>query len=259
LESNLAKVSPGIGRKAFRKLSRQAMRRYLRYFREALTLPRWPPERIDASVRLEGAESFLALEGEDRQGVLAMGHLGNWDLAGAWAARNLADVITVAEHLEPEAVFQDFLRLRRELGITVIPLEKDGSTFRALLRESQRPGAKIMPLLADRDLSRGGVEVTLAGHKALVAAGPAALALATGRPLYPVAMWAEGRGYVIRFYPAVAPDPSLDREGQVRQMTQGWVDGIGHAIAEHPADWHMLQAVFTADLDPERLARRRAA
>jgi KDO2-lipid IV(A) lauroyltransferase len=25
------------------------------------------------------------------------------------------------------------------------------------------------------------------------------------------------------------------------------------AIAEHPQDWHMLQRVFTADLDPVRL------
>jgi KDO2-lipid IV(A) lauroyltransferase len=25
------------------------------------------------------------------------------------------------------------------------------------------------------------------------------------------------------------------------------------AIAEHPQDWHMLQRVFTADLDPARV------
>ena len=33
---------------------------------------------------------------------------------------------------------------------------------------------------------------------------------------------------------------------------------IGPELAAHAVDWHMLQAVFDDDLDPERLARSRA-
>ena len=40
-------------------------------------------------------------------------------------------------------------------------------------------------------------------------------------------------------------------------MSQQLADRFAEAIAEHPQDWHMLQRVFTADLDPARLAAAR--
>ena len=41
-------------------------------------------------------------------------------------------------------------------------------------------------------------------------------------------------------------------------MTQEVARVFEQGIREHPADWHMLQRVFVADLDPERLAAARA-
>ncbi len=38
-------------------------------------------------------------------------------------------------------------------------------------------------------------------------------------------------------------------------MTQQVADVFGAAIAEHPADWHMLQPLWLSDLDPERARR----
>ena len=38
-------------------------------------------------------------------------------------------------------------------------------------------------------------------------------------------------------------------------MTQQVADVFGAAIAEHPADWHMLQPLWLADLDPARARR----
>ena len=48
-----------------------------------------------------------------------------------------------------------------------------------------------MPLLADRDLTARGIEVDLCGHRSRMAAGPAALALATGAALHPVSIHYE--------------------------------------------------------------------
>ena len=36
-------------------------------------------------------------------------------------------------------------------------------------------------------------------------------------------------------------------------MTQRWVDLLGQAYRARPTDWHMLQPVWEADLDPRRL------
>jgi len=41
--------------------------------------------------------------------------------------------------------------------------------------------------------------------------------------------------------------------------TRAWAAVMGPLLAEHAVDWHMLQAVFDADLDQRRLARSHAA
>jgi len=46
---------------------------------------------------------------------------------------------------------------------------------------------------------------------------------------------------------------------KVSAMTQSCADVLGTAVREHTADWHMLQPVFTRDLDPDRLARAGAS
>jgi KDO2-lipid IV(A) lauroyltransferase len=49
-----------------------------------------------------------------------------------------------------------------------------------------------------------------------------------------------------------------DRKQKVAAMTQQLASVFEEAIREHSQDWHMLQRVFVADLDQERLARSRA-
>lgn len=269
LEQNLARVRPGLSPRALRRLSRAGMRSYMRYYREAFTLPAWTPEQVTARVRVVGEQNLREHLDGDRSPVLALSHQGNWDLAGAWATRHLTTVLTVAEHLEPEEVFQEFLAFRTGLGLEILALG-DGDVFRDLVRGASRPG-RIIPLLADRDLTARGIEVDLFGERARVAAGPAALAVSTGAPLVPAGIHYERLrgarrraagtpwGLVIRFFPRVEVPDDVPRSQRVAVATQAWVDALSVAIREHPEDWHMLQKVFVEDLDPERYARTRAA
>lgn len=270
LERNLRRVRPDLDRRALRRLSRDGLRRYLRYYCEAFQLPRLTEDEVRARVRVIGDAALRETLAEGRSVVCALGHVGNWDLAGAWGAKNLGAVVTVAERLEPEEIFQGFLDFRTGLGMTIIPFEKNGGVFRQLIRHA-RTSASVIPLLADRDLTATGVEVDLFGHRARVAPGPAALALATGSPLHPTMIRHERLsgprrraagsrwGIVIEFLPRV--DLPTDDGGwaDVATLTQRWVDELAARIQAHPADWHMLQRVFLADLDPERLARASAS
>ncbi|WP_374108507.1 phosphatidylinositol mannoside acyltransferase [Isoptericola sp. S6320L] len=269
MEANYARVRPDLDRRAVRRLSREGMRRYLRYFREAFTLQGATRAQLDARVRVEGYEHLEPVTGQGGAVALALAHLGNWDLAGAWASANVAPVLTVAERLRPEALFEEFVAFRRSIGIDVLALGDDG-VFRDLVRGAQ-DGPRLVPLLADRDLTANGLEVDLCGHRARVAAGPAALAVSARVPLVPVGirherLHGERRrragtpwGIVIRFHAPVEPPDGGNRREQVQQLTQGWVDVLGAFITEHTADWHMLQKVFVDDLDPQRYARTRAA
>jgi phosphatidylinositol dimannoside acyltransferase len=269
LEKNLSRVRPGLTPRALRRLSRVGMRSYMRYYRESFTLPAWTPEQVAARVRLVGRENLsVHLDGE-RSPVLALTHQGNWDLAGAYATPNIAPVLTVAERLEPEELFEEFLSFRTSLGLEILALG-DGDVFRELMRGARSPG-RIIPLLADRDLTARGVEVDLFGRRARVAAGPAALAVSTGAPLIPTSIHYErlhgGRrraagtpwGLVIHFFPRVQVPSDRPRSEQVAALTQAWVDVLSVAIRERAEDWHMLQKVFVEDLDPARYARTQEA
>lgn len=258
LRANYARVRPDLPPAALDDLAREGMRAALRYYCEAFRLPGLSHEEIRARVRVEGDGPVREVIAGGGSVVAFLGHLGNWDLAGAWGALDLGQVTTVAERLEPEQMYVEFLAFRERLGMTIYPLTGGGDVF-ALLREAAgRPG--IIPLLADRDLTRRGTEVTLCGEPARVAVGPAALALAEGRPLHPVSIRHERRagggwGIVITFHPAVPAPPSGSTDQRVQQMTQACVDVLGERIRAAPEHWHMLQKVFVADLDPGRLAR----
>jgi phosphatidylinositol dimannoside acyltransferase len=270
LESNLAKVTGlDAGSRSLRALSHQGMRNYMRYFAETLTLAGLTHEQIDARVRpvhMEDVEPHVADGGA---AVLALGHQGNWDLAGAWATRNIAHVTTIAERLEPPEVFEAFLSLREEGGLSILPLDSGSTAFAGMVKAA-RQGPALLPLLADRDLTSHGIEVTLCGHRARVAAGPAALAVATGSPLFATTIRHErltGQrrraagsrwGIVLAFHRVEIP-PDLPREDRVPALTQAWVDVLGADVIEHPAHWHMLQRVFVDDLDPAHELRGESA
>ncbi len=265
LEANLCRARPGAPPREIRRLSLEGMRSYLRYYAEAFALPRLTPEQIDARMRPVGEATVLEACGQGLPVVLALGHQGNWDLAGAWATVHLAPVTTVAERLEPAEVFDAFVAMREAIGMRIIPLDKGTDVFRDLVRVL-KGGDVLVPLLADRDLTSRGVEVTLLGERARVAAGPAALAVATGALLVPTLLRHERLhgarrkaagtpwGLVITFAPPVPVPDHLPRAERVAAMTQGWVDALGADIAEHPTHWHMLQRVFVDDLDPARYA-----
>ncbi|WP_420114712.1 phosphatidylinositol mannoside acyltransferase [Pseudactinotalea sp.] len=265
LELNLSRLRPDLQGRALRRMSRRGMRSYMRYYAESFQLPAMSPEQISARVRAVGIASMVERIRSGQPTVGALTHSGNWDLAGAWFVQQHAPVLTVAETLEPEQLFRLFVDFREGLGLRIVPFAKGTGVFRRLLTGMRKP-VSFVPLLADRDLSRDGLEVDAAGHPFRVAPGPAALAVAGKAALYSVhiryeRLYADRKrragspwGIVIDFQgPIEVPD--LQQAEAVAAMTQRWVDLQVAMIQQYPQDWHMLQKVFTADLDPDRLAR----
>ncbi|GAB3437677.1 phosphatidylinositol mannoside acyltransferase [Phycicoccus ginsengisoli] len=253
LRSNYAKVRPELGPAELEALVRAGMRSYLRYYCEAFRLPDRSHAELDTSVRVVGDGPVREEIAAGRPVVCFLGHLGNWDLAGAWGTKAIAPVVTVAERLEPEEVYAEFLAFRESLGMTILPLTGGGDLFAQLRGHLTRP--VLMPLLADRDLTARGVEVDLCGHRTSMAAGPAALSLATGAALFPVSIHYEPmqqprwrHRVVITFHDRVIPPAAGATRAKAVAMTQQCADALGGAIREHTEDWHMLQRVFLEDL-----------
>jgi lauroyl/myristoyl acyltransferase len=249
LRANYARVRPELSGIELDALVKAGMRSYLRYYCEAFRLPDRTAEELRASVRVEGDGPVREQLRLGRPVLCFLGHLGNWDLAGAWGARELGPVVTVAERLKPEAVYADFLAFRESLGMTILPLTGGPDVFAELRGHLTSP--VVMPLLADRDLTARGIEVELCGHRTSMAAGPAALSLATGVQLFPVSIHYEpepGSDWrhriVIRFHEPVEPPGSGTTRAKATALTQACADVLGAAIREHTQDWHMMQRVF---------------
>lgn len=252
LEANLRRARPGATYDDLRVLSRAGMRSYLRYWCDAFRLPDWSRERVVDSVRVENEHHLRDALAADRGVVAALLHMGNWDHAGAWAALTGAPVVTVAERLRPERLYGRFLAYRQGLGMEILPLTGGESAVVETLVDRLR-SARLVPLLADRDLGAGGIEVDLLGEPTRVPPGPAMLALRTGAALHPVSIWHDDDGrLVIRFHDEVRPPAGGRTREKVSAMTQQVADEFGAAITAHPDEWHMLQPLWLADLDADR-------
>ena len=185
--------------------------------------------------------------------IVALPHTGNYELAGAWIiGRGVGKFTTVAERLKPESLFQRFLEFREGLGMEVLPASGGDSRFGVLAQRLRAGG--LVCLVSDRDVTGRGIEVEFFGEKARMMAGPAALAVQTGAALLPTTLWFDGDGWRARIYDEVPVPETGTRREKVAAMTQEVARDYEDGIRAHPQDWHMLQKVFVADLDPERLA-----
>ena len=254
LEANLARVLGPVAPDELREVSREGMRSYLRYWCDAFRLPGWDAGRIN-SFELRHPERLSDPVASRRGVVAALPHMGNWDHAGAHVSLTISPVNTVAEKLEPEALFRAFVDFRTSLGMRIHGLGDPG-VYGALRTTLDEGG--LVALLADRDLSAKGIDVQFFGETARFPAGPAALAVDTGASLVPVKLLWVGHN-VAEILPEIVPPTSGDRDERIRVTTQAVADALAAGIAEHPADWHMLQRLWLADLDPARLAARDAS
>ena len=207
-------------------------------------------DSVVSRVASEGAEHIDAAVAAGRGVILALPHSGNWDVAGMWLIARGVKFTTVAERLEPESLFDRFVRYREGLGMEIIPLSGGERAPSTILTERLQAGGCVC-LLADRDLGATGVPVEFFGEATRMPPGPALLAATTGAALLPVTLHFTEDGWGQWIGPPIEPPPGRLRD-RVADATQQLADSFTDRIAVHPADWHMLQKLWLADLDPNR-------
>ena len=233
LRRNLARVTDD-------DVLRAAIRSYARYWCEVFRLPSMSRDRIVGGTTTTDEHLLRDTVASERGTIMVLPHSGNWDAAGAWCGFTGVPFATVAERLKPESLYEQFLAFRQSLGMEVLPLTGGERPPYEVLHERLVAGGTIC-LLADRDLSKRGLEVDFFGARAKMPAGPAKLALDTGANLLPTTLSFTDDGWHIVFQDYV---PHTD----LPTMTQGVADAFASEIAQHPADWHMLQKLWLEDL-----------
>jgi KDO2-lipid IV(A) lauroyltransferase len=227
----------------------QVFDHYARYWHELFRLAAEDPAPLVAGFTCDGLEHIEAAIAAGRGAILALPHLGNWDLAGAWLAGLGYRLTAVAEPVEPQELFDWFVATRERIGLQVVPLGPDAGP--RLLRDLH--DNRVVCLVCDRDLTGDGVSVTFFDEKTRLPGGPAVLALRTGAPLLPVGVYFGPDGtHQARI---LEPLPT-EREGRLRddvtRVTQLLADRFEELIRVAPDQWLMLQPNWPSDAPPTR-------
>ncbi len=239
LRSNLARTQPDLTSLDLEILVVDAMRSYMRYWCDTFRFPDWSQQRVTETVSVTN-EHLLMNAIEAKTGVIvALPHAGNWDHAGAYFCAKGVRLVTVAERLKPEKLFLKFLSYRQSMGMEVLPL--DGRVLDTLTQRLNE-GA-LVALVADRDLSRSGINIDFFGGPARMPAGPALLALKTKAPLITAFVSYTDDGIHIEFNTVVLPESGNESE-MVQEIVQTTAQLFESGIKKAPQDWHMLQRIW---------------
>jgi KDO2-lipid IV(A) lauroyltransferase len=239
LKANLRRVKPELSEQQLNELTERSMQSYLRYWCDAFRLPTWSKERIVSTVTVEGEEMFRSLVAKGKGVIVSLPHSGNWDHAGAYFSATGIPIISVAEKLKPERVFQAFLRYRERIGIRIYSTDEN---VIPLLNKHLSNG-EVVALVADRDLSKSGIEVNFFGGVAKMPSGPALLALRNNSYLVVAHVTYTQNGIHIKFSEPLSPDPATP-QSKVENLIQQSADIFAEGIARNPEDWHMLQRIW---------------
>lgn len=217
---------------------------YGRYWAESFRLPTLSAAELDAPFTEEGYEHIKAARAAGHGPLMVIPHLGGWEWAAFWLTRvEDVGVTAVVEPLEPPELFEWFVDFRRSLGMEIVPVGPDAASRLAAAVKR----LDVICLLADRDLAGTGTEVEFFGERTTLPTGPALLALRTGAPVIPCAVYFRGKG----IHTVVRPPLVVERRGKLREDLARITQDIAHALEElieqAPEQWHLMEPNWPSD------------
>jgi len=225
----------------------EAYRSYARYWLETFRLVREGRDFFLERFQCTGSEHIDEALARGKGAVVVVGHLGNWDAAGAWVGARGNLLVTVAEVLKPRRMFEFFVEHRARLGMRIHAAQ--AGVTRTLIDEINN-GA-VVAILGDRDLKGAGIEVDFFGERATFPAGAASIALRTGVPLMVAGVFgdvlSDGRRGWTAEISAPIERPEAGSPGAVAELTRSAAQKLEAFIARRPEEWHVFQPFWIVD------------
>jgi lauroyl/myristoyl acyltransferase len=217
------------------RMARRAFQNYGRMLMDFVLMGSLSREEVVQRSSADGREHLDAALATGKGAIMAVPHMGSWDMAGSYAAALGYPIAAVAERF-PGSLTEAVVRTRRKFGLEVITLGR--SAVRAIT-EALRTN-HIVALLCD--LEQGpGVEVSFFGRRAIVPGGPAAIALKTGAALMPACQYAVGGGnYAVHLDPPLAIGAGDTKENLMQRVVYRFEE----FIKERPDQWFAFRPMF---------------
>ena len=198
---------------------------------DALALARHAPRNL-AAVTDDGAGAAARALLKEGRGLLVLtGHLGCWELLGAWLARELGGLAVVTGTVHNAPVDRLLNEQRIQLGLQPLPR---GGDLRPMLRHLRAGGA--VAVLLDQNTHVHNLDVPFFGRPAPTPVGFARLALRLKAPILPVAIRRRGEGHHVRHLPALRP-VGAEKSQTVYDLLSACNAALERLIREAPAEW----------------------
>ena len=218
------------------RVARRAFQNYGRMLTDFLLVGDLSKDEILNRMTVDGREHLDMAMAQGRGVIMALPHMGSWDMAGAYAAALGYPVLAVAETF-PGSLNDAVIATRNKFGVRIVALGR--SAVRAITEHLQANG--VVALLCD--LEQGpGVAVEFFGRRAIVPGGPGAFALKSGAALLPAAHYVTGSG---RYHGHVDPPLTCEARETKESLMQRLVHRFEAFIKEKPDQWYAFRPMFS--------------
>lgn len=221
------------------RVARRAFQNYGRMLMDFLLMGSLTPAELIQRMTVDGRDNLDAGLDLGRGVIMAVPHMGSWDMAGSYAGALGYPISAVAERF-PGTLNDAVIRTRQRFGLDVILL---GRAAVRSVTEALRAN-RIVALLCD--LEQGpGVEISFFGRRATVPGGPAAFALKTGAALMPACQYATSSPghHHIHLDPPLSLGDADSKEGVMQRV----IERFEEFIRERPDQWYAFRPMFRAE------------
>ncbi len=230
--------------RALENLVCSAFRNHARYYVEMARAPLFTSAWVADRLVIETPEA-VDLWLTDRRALILLGmHFGPIEMPGFYAVHRLGQIVAPMETVANARIQRYVESTRGTIGVRIVTVEEAGKELLATLRKDCPVG-----LIADRDLTGGGLEVQLFGASTRIPAGPVLLAVETGAPIYVSGVRRTGPGRYLGNVRQVTVPEGMSRRERSRAMVRDEARIFELIIADAPEQWLAVFHPIWSDLE----------
>ena len=237
VERQLSAAFPHLDSGEIERIARAAYANLGRTSVETAILPSYSPQQIiELFQEVNGWSIVEDLVSRDRGLIVVTGHLGNWELGGAYLAARGLPVDAVARHMANPLFDRYLTATRQRIGMSVV---HDEDAVRRVPR-ALRAGRAVAFLVDQGAVGLASTWVPFFGRYAKTPRGPAVFALRLGTPIvFGAAVRLPSGGFQLNFEHVESRDTG-DREADVDRIVAGYTAVLERWIRRAPEQyfWH---------------------
>jgi KDO2-lipid IV(A) lauroyltransferase len=253
---NLALAFPDWSMSERRRVAHQTYLNAGRMFVECLLLPTLSPEQMDKLVEGVDGLGFAEIVGAGHKALVGLtGHMGNWELMGAYFARHGYRFKVFVKPLHNPHVEAALLEARRRCGLDVIHASEG---LKPALHHLREGGA--LAFLADQDARNAGIAVPFFGVPASTVLGPAVFSVLGKVPILPIfAIRVSPTRHRFVIFPAIEPVAGEKRAAAMDRLTRAHVEVLEHIVRKHPEQYFWFHRRWKTPVKKLKSKRRTSA